>query len=107
MARSSDLTLDTVILDVTDADACERVVRKYRPTVIVSNAGYSVTGAVEDVGDDEARAGLEMMVIAPMRIARLALPQMLSAHDGRIINVRRALRTGEPGLDDPHRVDGE
>jgi len=33
------LTLETAILDVTDADACERVVRQYRPTVIVSNVG--------------------------------------------------------------------
>jgi len=87
VARSLGLTLETAILDVTDADACERVVRKYRPTVIVSNAGYSVTGAVEDVGDDEARSALETMVVAPMRLARLALPHMRAAHDGRIVSV--------------------
>jgi len=86
-ARSMGLTVETAILDVTDAPACERVIRKYRPTVIVNNAGYSVTGAVEDVEDDEARAALETMVVAPMRLARLALPHMRAAHDGRIINV--------------------
>jgi NAD(P)-dependent dehydrogenase (short-subunit alcohol dehydrogenase family) len=58
-AESLGLTVETAILDVTDAQSCERVVRKYHPTVAVDNAGFSVTGAVEDVGDEEARAPLE------------------------------------------------
>ena len=86
-AESMGLTIETAILDVTDAQSCERVVRKYHPTVVVNNAGFSVTGAIEDVGDDEARAALETMVVGPMRLARLALPHMRKVHDGRIINV--------------------
>ena len=86
-AGSVGLTVETAILDVTDAQACARVMRKYRPTIIVNNAGFSATGAIEDVDDDEARAALETMVVAPMRLARLALPHMRAAHDGRIINV--------------------
>jgi len=86
-ARSVGITLETAILDVTDAAACDRIIRKYRPSVLVNSAGYSATGAVEDVGDDEARAALETMVLAPVRLARLALPHMRAAHDGRIINV--------------------
>ena len=86
-AESMGLTVETAILDVTDAESCERVVRKYRPTVVVNNAGFSITGAIEDVGDDEARAALETMVVGPMRLARLALPHMRKVHDGRIINV--------------------
>jgi NAD(P)-dependent dehydrogenase (short-subunit alcohol dehydrogenase family) len=39
------------------------------------------------VGDDEARALLETMVVAPMRLARLALPHMRKAGGGRIVNV--------------------
>ena len=49
---------------------------------LVNNAGYGVTGAVEDVGDEEARALFETMVHAPMRLARLALPSM-RAHRAR------------------------
>jgi NAD(P)-dependent dehydrogenase (short-subunit alcohol dehydrogenase family) len=86
-AESMGLAVETAILDVTDAGSCARVVRKYRPTVVVNNAGFSVTGAVEDVGDEEARAALETMVVGPMRLARLALPHMRTVHDGRIINV--------------------
>ena len=61
-ARSVGITLETAILDVTDAAACDRIIRKYRPSVLVNSAGYSATGAVEDVGDDEARSALETMV---------------------------------------------
>src|SRR5450631_4003615 len=86
-AESMGLDVETAILDVTDVQACERVIRKYRPTVVVINAGLSATGAIEDVGDEEARAALETMVVAPMRLARLALPHMREVHDGRIVNV--------------------
>jgi len=54
---------------VTDAAAAEEIVDRYRPYAVVNNAGYSITGAIEDVGDIEARAALETMVIAPMRLA--------------------------------------
>ena len=54
---------------------------------LVNNAGYAVTGAIEDIGDDEARRVLETMVIAPMRLARLALPAMRERGDGRIVNI--------------------
>ena len=57
------------------------------PWAIVNNAGYSGVGAIEDVSDDEARHQLETMVVAPMRLARLALPHMRAAGDGRIVNV--------------------
>jgi NAD(P)-dependent dehydrogenase (short-subunit alcohol dehydrogenase family) len=53
----------------------------------VNNAGYGLTGAIEDVPDDEARALMETMVMAPMRLARLALPAMRAAREGRIVNV--------------------
>jgi NAD(P)-dependent dehydrogenase (short-subunit alcohol dehydrogenase family) len=56
-----------------------------------------VTGAVEDVPDDEARAVLETMVLAPMRLARLALPAMRASGAGRIVNVSSIMgRTTTP-----------
>src|ERR1041385_3477884 len=86
-AKEAGVGLETVLLEVTDADACKRVVDDLRPWAIVNNAGYGATGAIEDVTDDEARAALETMVVAPMRLARLALPHMRAAKDGRIVNV--------------------
>jgi len=54
---------------------------------IVNNAGYSGIGAIEDVTDEEARHQLETMVVAPMRLARLALPHMREQGSGRVVNV--------------------
>ena len=48
---------------------------------------YSLTGAVEDVSDDEAWSLFETMVRAPMRLSRLALPAMRAGGGGRIVNV--------------------
>ncbi|HZU71411.1 MAG TPA: SDR family NAD(P)-dependent oxidoreductase [Acidimicrobiales bacterium] len=85
-AADAGVAVETALLDVTDADGCDEVVERFRPYGLVNNAGYSVTGAVEDVGDDEARHALETMVVAPMRLARLSLPHMRPG-GGRIVNV--------------------
>jgi len=79
--------VDTVLMDVTNAADCRRVIQRLKPYAIVNNAGFPAVGAVEDVSDKEARAVLETMVIAPMRLARLALPHMRAAGEGRIINI--------------------
>ena len=76
------------LLDVTDAEGCERVLDEVGPLYgLVNNAGYGLTGAIEDVGDEEARQLLETMVLAPIRLARLAIPGMREAGGGRIINI--------------------
>jgi len=86
-ARDAGVTVETVLLDVTDAERCAEVVAELRPWAVVNNAGYSGVGAIEDVTDDEARDQLEAMVVAPMRLARLSLPYMREHRSGRIINV--------------------
>jgi NAD(P)-dependent dehydrogenase (short-subunit alcohol dehydrogenase family) len=86
-AREADVEVETVLLDVTDAAACRRVVGQVAPDALVNNAGFSSSGAVEDVDDREARLAMETMVFAPMRLARLALPTMRERGWGRIVNV--------------------
>jgi NAD(P)-dependent dehydrogenase (short-subunit alcohol dehydrogenase family) len=86
-AAAADVAVETVLLDVTDAAGCERVVGELDLYGLVNNAGYAVMGAIEDVGDEEARLLLETMVVAPMRLARLALPAMRAQGGGRIVNV--------------------
>ncbi|MET1001868.1 MAG: SDR family NAD(P)-dependent oxidoreductase, partial [Acidimicrobiia bacterium] len=86
-ARELDLEVETVLLDVTDAEGCARVIEDYKPYALVNNAGYSITGSIEDVTDAEARAAFETMVLAPMRLARLAIPHMRDRNGGRIVNV--------------------
>lgn len=96
-AAEAGVEVDTLLLDVADPEQCERALSGLRLYGLVNNAGYAVTGAIEDVGDDEARAVLETMVLAPMRLARLALPAMREQKAGRIVNVSSiAGRTTSP-----------
>lgn len=86
-ARAAGVKVRTVLFDVTDADACRRAVDRFKPYGIVNNAGIPASGAVEDVGDDEARLAFETMVLGPMRLARLAVPHMRAHGGGRIVNI--------------------
>ena len=86
-AADAGVEVRTVQLDVSDAAQCEEVVAGLRLYGLVNNAGYGLTGAIEDVPDDEVRQHLETMVVAPMRLARLALPSMREHGGGRIVNV--------------------
>jgi NAD(P)-dependent dehydrogenase (short-subunit alcohol dehydrogenase family) len=86
-AASAGVPVETVLLDVTDARGCSDVIEELHPAAIVNNAGYPGVGAIEDVTDDEARQQLDTMVIAPMRLARLAIPHMRRAGQGRIVNI--------------------
>lgn len=86
-AEDAGVEVSTILLDVTDAEQCERAVSGLRLYGLVNNAGYGLNGAVEDVGDDEAHDLFETMVHAPMRLARLAAPAMREQGGGRIVNV--------------------
>ena len=86
-ALDRGVAVDTVLLDVTDAKGCAKVIEELRPWAIVNNAGYSGMGAVEDVSDREALHQLQTMVVGPIRLSRLALPHMRAAGGGRIVNI--------------------
>jgi len=87
-AGEAGVEVGTVLLDVTDAERCEEVIEEVGTLHgLVNNAGYSLTGAIEDVPDEEARDLLETMVVAPMRLARLTIPGMREAGGGRILNI--------------------
>ena len=86
-AERAGTSVHTVLMDVTDAERCAVVIEELRPWGIVNNAGYSGMGAIEDTTDDDARRQLETMVVAPMRLARLALPHMRATGAGRVVNV--------------------
>jgi NAD(P)-dependent dehydrogenase (short-subunit alcohol dehydrogenase family) len=86
-AADAGVVVETVLLDVTDEAACADVIERHRPSALVNNAGYSITGAIEDVTDTEARQAFETMVLAPVRLARLAVPGMRERRHGRIVMV--------------------
>jgi len=86
-ARAEGVDIEVEILDVTDGDAAGRVIESVKPDILVNNAGYMLYSAIEEVSDDDARALLETMVIAPIRLARLCLPHMRDNGWGRIVQI--------------------
>lgn len=82
----------TLALDVTDEEsrraAVDAVVEAEGAVgVLVNNAGYSQSGAVETVADERVRAQFETNVFAPLALCRLVLPGMREQGWGKIVNV--------------------
>ena len=86
-AAEAGLSVETVLLDVTDVARGAEVIDEVRPWGLVNNAGFVTHQAVEDTPDEEAWAYLETHAVAPIRLARLALPHMRATGGGRIVQV--------------------
>jgi NAD(P)-dependent dehydrogenase (short-subunit alcohol dehydrogenase family) len=82
----------TLALDVTD-DASRRAAvgaveaAEGAVGVLVNNAGYSQSGAVESIPDDRVRAQFETNVFGLLAMCRLVLPGMREQRWGKIVNV--------------------
>ncbi len=82
----------TLRLDVTDERSmCDAVCAVEEAEgavgVLVNNAGYSQSGAVEAVPLDRVRAQFETNLFGAIRLAQLVLPGMRAQRWGRIVNV--------------------
>jgi short-subunit dehydrogenase len=86
-AAKAGVEVEPVILDITDPDACAEVMRRYPYYGLINNAGSNATGAIEDMSDADAHYALNTMTIAPLRLARLAIPAMRAQGGGRIIMI--------------------
>ena len=53
----------------------------------MNNAGKSATGRVDQVSDDDWIADLDLKVLAAVRGTRLAVPHLIAAGGGAIVNV--------------------
>jgi NAD(P)-dependent dehydrogenase (short-subunit alcohol dehydrogenase family) len=79
-------------LDVTDEDSMVSAVdevgrREGAVGMLVNNAGYSQSGAVETVPMDNVRRQFETNVFGLVRMCQLVLPGMRRQGFGRIVNV--------------------
>jgi 3-oxoacyl-[acyl-carrier protein] reductase len=90
--------------DVADPGSAQRILSQAfegdaGPDVLVLNAGGPPPGRVLDVGDDQWRAAFELLVVGPLRLARLVLPGMAERGFGRIIVITStAVRQPQPDL---------
>jgi 3-oxoacyl-[acyl-carrier protein] reductase len=83
---------ETLVLDVTDPDAGERMLsaardRFGRLDALVNNAGSAKWRDLDQVPEEDWRAQYELSVIAPLRAMRAAVPAMVERGWGRIVNV--------------------
>ena len=82
----------TLALDVTDEQSMRAAVATVEEAegavgVLVNNAGYSQSGAVETLDMDDVRRQFETNVFGLIRMCQLVLPGMRARRSGRIINV--------------------
>jgi NAD(P)-dependent dehydrogenase (short-subunit alcohol dehydrogenase family) len=82
----------TLALDVTDEGSMAAAVRAVEEAegtvgVLVNNAGYSQSGAVESVSMEDVRRQFETNVFGLVRMCQLVLPKMREQRWGRIVNV--------------------
>src|SRR5919112_6218969 len=79
-------------LDVTDEGSMRRAVGEVERAegavgVLVNNAGYSQSGAVEEVPMEKVRRQFETNVFGLLRMCQLVLPGMRRQRYGKIVNV--------------------
>jgi NADP-dependent 3-hydroxy acid dehydrogenase YdfG len=82
----------TLALDVTDEDSMVAAVRAIEDThgaigVLINNAGYSQSGAIETVPLEAARRQFETNVFGLARLTQLVLPKMRDQRWGKIVNL--------------------
>jgi NAD(P)-dependent dehydrogenase (short-subunit alcohol dehydrogenase family) len=82
----------TLALDVTDEASMAAAVEAVTDAegavgVLVNNAGYSQSGAVETIPPEQVRRQFETNVFGLIRMCQLVLPGMRDQHSGRIVNL--------------------
>ncbi len=82
----------TLALDVTDEDSMGAAVHAIEEThgavgVLINNAGYSQSGAIETVPLDAVRRQFETNVFGLARLTQLVLPRMRDQRWGKVVNL--------------------
>ena len=88
----AELGCETLALDVTDESSMRAAVDAVSEAegavgVLVNNAGYSQSGAVETVPIGQARRQFETNVFGLLRMCQLVLPGMRAQRWGKIVNI--------------------
>jgi len=89
-------TLLALKLDVTDKAACFEAVAKAKKhfgaiDVLINNAGYGHTGAIEELEEEEIRTQFETNVYGLLWTTQAVIPVMREQKSGHIIQVSSAL----------------
>jgi NADP-dependent 3-hydroxy acid dehydrogenase YdfG len=97
-------TAKALTLDVTHKAGIENAVQESlkafgRIDVLVNNAGYGLTGSIEEVSDKEIRDQFETNVFGLLNVTRAVLPILRKQRSGHILNISSlAGRLGIPTM---------
>ena len=85
-------TFRAEVLDVTDTAAIRTVIERSfaqlrRIDVIISNAGYGLLGAAEEVSDAQVEHIVATNLLAPIQLIRAVLPHLRAQGGGRVIQI--------------------
>lgn len=78
--------------DVSDLANCQALVDKTIEhfgglDILINNAGYHARGDVAEISIEEMDQIIDVNLKGPMRLSKLALPHLLKASEGAIVNV--------------------
>ena len=104
-ALAAELGAVAVRGSVTDASALEDVVaatrdRFGRIDAVVNNTGHAAKGDLLSLTDEEWHAGLDLLLLGVVRMARLVTPLMVTQGSGAMVNIS-SFAAAEPGLGNP------
>ena len=80
------------LLDMTDTAAIHEVVKRSfeqrgRIDVLISNAGYGLFGAAEELTDEQVEHLVATNLVGPIHFIRAALPHLRAQGGGRVIQI--------------------
>src|SRR4029453_114486 len=93
-----------IVGDVADPASAEHILNQVNEDhggldVLILNAGGPPPGGILAVDDEQWRAAFDLLVLGPLRLARLALPSMADRGFGRVVFVTStAVRQPQPDL---------
>ncbi len=92
IADLADAGCHTLALDVTDEQSMQTAVQEVEAAegavgVLINNAGYSQSGAIETVPLDAVRRQFETNIFGLVRLTQIVLPKMRSQRWGKIVNL--------------------
>lgn len=70
------------------AGAVEKTISRFgRIDVVVNNAGYGLTGSLEELTDEEARENFDINVFGSLNVIRQVMPYLRVQQSGHIFNI--------------------
>ena len=104
LGRDTGGTVHALVNDVSEPKSAEAAVAGVESLlgaldVLVLNAGGPPPGRILDVDDERWRQAFELLLLGPLRLARLALPRMAAQGFGRVVlTTSTAVRQPQPDL---------